>query len=197
MGGKVYIGSYDDHIYCFDANTGQLIWKYGTGSVYASPAVFDDRVYVGSLDLYLYCFNADTGDLIWRYKTDERIFSSPAVADDKVYFRSRDFYIYCLDADTGELIWRYKTGSYVQSSPAVAYGKLYVGSRDGNIYCFGEKKPPYTSFLSESKKKLIPEVQLEEFVSWLEHLPLIRLIIIIAAILAIPTSIITIGRRSK
>ena len=55
--GKVYIGSYDNKVYCLDALTGALIWNYTTGGyVGSSPAVADGKVYVGSWDGKLYAF---------------------------------------------------------------------------------------------------------------------------------------------
>ena len=30
--GKVYVGSYDNNVYCLDATTGEWIWNYTTGS---------------------------------------------------------------------------------------------------------------------------------------------------------------------
>jgi len=44
-------------LYCVDANSGNLIWKYQTGDwVHSSPAVANGRVFVGSHDGYIYAF---------------------------------------------------------------------------------------------------------------------------------------------
>ena len=62
--GKVYVGSYDNNVYCLDAATGANIWNYTTGGwVWSSPAVADGKVYVGSNDDNVYCLNAVTGAL--------------------------------------------------------------------------------------------------------------------------------------
>ncbi|MDT9191305.1 MAG: PQQ-binding-like beta-propeller repeat protein, partial [Limnospira sp. PMC 894.15] len=54
-GGVVYFGSYDNHLYAVDANTGQERWKFKTESViFSSPAVSGGVVYFGSLDNHLY-----------------------------------------------------------------------------------------------------------------------------------------------
>jgi len=134
--GRVYVGSLDDKVYCFNASTGAFIWSYTTGdNVRSSPAVADGKVYVGSEDNNVYCLNATTGGLIWSYVTNDNIGSSPAVADDKVYIGSWNSMVYCLNATTGAHIWNYATGGSVFSSPAVADGKVYVGSVDHNVYC--------------------------------------------------------------
>jgi outer membrane protein assembly factor BamB len=135
--GKVYVGSYDGNVYCLDASTGNLAWKYTTGDIVSSsPAVANGKVYVGSQDSNVYCLDASTGNLAWKYTTGGWVVSSPAVNDGKVYIGSRDLNVYCLDASTGNLAWKYTTDNYVQSSPAVANGKVYVGSQgNGNVYC--------------------------------------------------------------
>ena len=45
--GKVYIGSYDNKVYCLNANTGVQIWNFTTGhNIWSSPAIADGRVYI-------------------------------------------------------------------------------------------------------------------------------------------------------
>jgi len=135
-GGRVYVGSWDNYIYCLSSDSGDLIWRFKTGGiVFSSPCVVDGRVYVGSGDCYIYCLSADSGDIIWRYETDYGLCSSPAIVNGRVYVGSHDGYIYCLSADNGDLIWRYETESFLFSSPAIVDGRIYVRSDDGYIYC--------------------------------------------------------------
>jgi len=138
VGGRVYVGSQDRNVYCFDASTGTKIWNYTTGSeVDSSPAVADGRVYVGSYDGKIYCLSASTGEHLWDFSAPSavEVVSSPTVADGRVYFGSADWNIYCLDAFNGAKIWNYATGGYIDSSPAVADGRVYIGSWDRNVYC--------------------------------------------------------------
>ncbi|HYB92601.1 MAG TPA: PQQ-binding-like beta-propeller repeat protein, partial [archaeon] len=135
-GGRIYIGSEDNNIYCFNASTGAKLWNFTTGSAMdSSPAVSGGRVYTGSDRGNVYCLSASTGNLLWNYTTGGAVFSSPAVANGMVYVGSEDNYVYCLNATNGSLIWRYQTGGWVDSSPAVANGMVYVGSYDDCIYC--------------------------------------------------------------
>ena len=136
--GKVYIGSLNNWIYCFNAETGQLLWRYETeGQVKAAPAVASGKVYVGSSDQYLYCLNADTGDLEWKSEElSEHVAKSPVVSNGKVYitfYNQRD--LYCLNADTGNIEWHKELNDRVYSSPAVDSGKVYLGDSDGEVYC--------------------------------------------------------------
>jgi outer membrane protein assembly factor BamB len=54
--GRVYAGSWDGFLYCLDAESGKLVWKYQVDDLVYSPAVVNGRVYVGSADGYIYCF---------------------------------------------------------------------------------------------------------------------------------------------
>jgi hypothetical protein len=45
----VYIGSSStNRLYCFDAETGALLWEYKTGDIYSAPAIFNKRVFIAS-----------------------------------------------------------------------------------------------------------------------------------------------------
>ncbi len=134
--GKVYLGSFDNKVYCLNAATGASIWNYTTGGdVYSSPAVVDGKVYVGSDDGKVYCLSALSGALIWNYTTGGFVDASPTVVGGKVYVSSWDSRIYCLDAATGTLIWNYTTSGAMMYTPAIADGKVYVGSNNTNLYC--------------------------------------------------------------
>ncbi len=53
---KIFVGSDDYNLYCFDKTTGDKIWTFETkGYIYSSPAMFDGKVYFGSSDRNVYC----------------------------------------------------------------------------------------------------------------------------------------------
>ncbi len=134
---KVFIGSEDDNVYCFDARTGLFIWSFPTGQeVVGSPAISEGKVYIGSADYKVYCLDASTGAYNWVYATGGCILqSSPALANGKVYIGSHDYKLYCLDAETGAQIWEYTTDYTISSSPSIVNGKVYIGSMAGTLYC--------------------------------------------------------------
>lgn len=135
--GKVFIGSEDHRMYCFDAVNGSVAWVYITGDmIVCSAAVVDGKVYFGSNDHNVYCLNESTGQLIWSYQADWCFFqSSPVVYDGKVYIGCHDYNLYCLDAETGEMIWAYPAAYYISSSPAISNGLVYFGDFNGILYC--------------------------------------------------------------
>lgn len=136
VNGKVYVGSYDNKVYCLNASSGGFVWNYTTdGFIETSPAVMNGNVYIGSNGGKVYCLDAISGELIWNYSIGYPT-RSPTVADGKVYLGSDHQYVYCLNASSGKLVWKYNTGFMdVSSSPAMADGKIYIGSADGKVYC--------------------------------------------------------------
>lgn len=73
--GRVYSGSYDNNVYCLDANTGKQIWKFSTDGFVSAVGAGEGVVYFGSWDCNMYCLNAENGKLLWKFKTS---MSSPS-----------------------------------------------------------------------------------------------------------------------
>ncbi|MFH1101549.1 MAG: PQQ-binding-like beta-propeller repeat protein [Methanobacteriota archaeon] len=149
--GRLYIGSEDGYLYCFDADPSEgtpegipdlagascdLIWKFHTGgAIRSSPAFYDGRMYFGSSDGKVYCIYACIGTEIWNYSTGSPVSSSPTVVDGRIYIGSENGKVYCLNAETGAHNWEYLTGGPVRSSPAVVNDRVFIGSDDHQVYC--------------------------------------------------------------
>jgi eukaryotic-like serine/threonine-protein kinase len=143
VGGTVFFGSSDGHVYALDAANGALRWKQRTGDVvHASPAVADGLVVVGSWDGGLYAFDAASGAPRWRFQSgldpamhnQQGFQSSPAIVDGVVYVGCRDAHLYAIDAASGQERWRFSTGaSWVVGSPAMAGGRVYFATSDSSL----------------------------------------------------------------
>lgn len=138
--GRVYFGSGDGGVYCVDARTGVLQWKFQTGDVvHASPAVVGGTVFIGSFDGRFYAIDAATGLQRWVFQggvdpsvhNQQGFQASAAVVDGVVYVGSRDAHVYALDAATGRKKWDYPTSkSWVNTTPAVRNGVVFAGTSD-------------------------------------------------------------------
>jgi len=136
---EVLIGSEDSRLYCINASSGKLDWRFQTqGPIFSSPAIADlnddgrAEVIVGSNDGRVYVVNGTTGMLIWKFAAKGPIYASPAVADInsdgklEVVVGSFDGLVYALNSD-GTRLWRRalvqindKNNEGIYASPAVA-----------------------------------------------------------------------------
>jgi outer membrane protein assembly factor BamB len=95
--GRVYIGSDDKKMYCFDASDGDEIWNISVGAnVKSSPVVADETVYFGTNiggDI-VYALNATDGSLRWTYDTGNCIMAQPAVSNGTLFIGSDSGYLY-------------------------------------------------------------------------------------------------------
>ncbi len=148
--GHVWVGSQGRNLYCFDANTGEVKWRYQCPrQIKGSGCLWDNKLYIGCVDDYLRCFDAATGEVLWRLDTGYDLDSSPRVVDSKLYIAGENGNARCLDPKTGEKIWKTfvgginrgeKTGSYgSETSPAIADGEYYTATFDGELFCLDAK----------------------------------------------------------
>ena len=78
VGGQVFIGCDDGHLFALDLETGEKKWAFKTeGAVESSPLVLGDGVFVGSADGALYHLSVQDGSVRWKYQTDDQILGAP------------------------------------------------------------------------------------------------------------------------
>lgn len=131
-----------DTVFCLDANTGKVIWKYTyacpldphyfEGGPGATPTVDGDRVYTVSRKGHLFCLDAAKGEVIWK-KTlpvdigaaipDWGFAGSPLVEGDLVILNAGDVGT-AFNKTTGKTAWTSGTNSSSYATPvAFTYGK--------------------------------------------------------------------------
>jgi len=144
VGGRVYVGAYDDKLYVFNANgcgarLCQPQWTGATGGhVESSPTVSGDTVFIGSDDGKLYAFpaagcGAATCQPLWTGSIGEPVFdSTPAVSNGVVYVGSAHHLSAFPAAGCGasrcQPLWQGSHQSdFVSGSPAIFGGRVYIG----------------------------------------------------------------------
>jgi outer membrane protein assembly factor BamB len=160
LNGRVYVGSLDGNLYCLDANTGTIIWKF-TGvqpnTVLASPTISDNAIYIASDrggyvvgqgpaitkgDFYKLDMN---GNVVWHneipYDLNDTpgrgnwIFASTTVAADLglVFQRNGYRFTYAFNITTGATVWTYN-GKYDPGTPFQLAGAPLI---DTPLYQYG------------------------------------------------------------
>eukprot|EP01147_Barroeca_monosierra_P008364 gene8364-904_t len=140
-GGKVFVGSDDTKLYCFNQTTGELLWLFATnGAVRSSPALaFDGSVVFGSYDSNVYRVSGD-GKLLWNTTIGGQVYSPATIAKDgSVLIGSGIGALYRLAFETGDVIWKFNTFLPYPMNSGPAIGDQYpdivvVRSYDQNVY---------------------------------------------------------------
>ena len=144
-GGRAYTmgnTNNEDTVYCFDAETGSVIWKHSyrapldsgnyEGGPSATPTIVDGKVYALSKKGKVFCLDAATGDVIWQKELDVEIpkwglAGSALVMDNMVIFNAGTRGM-ALNKDDGSEIWDNgkKAAGYATGVPFTSDGKKCV-----------------------------------------------------------------------
>lgn len=98
-GTRIYLAALDE-VSCYQAATGNLLWKQElTGEYYSSPVVVGDKVYATTRQGLTYVFKAgDHYEKLGQGDVGEAVDSSPAVAGDCLYLRGEK-HLFCVQGE--------------------------------------------------------------------------------------------------
>lgn len=145
-GNDVIFGAWDTYLYCLDAKTGQLKWKWnngksrnqlGPGNVV--PVVTRERIYIVAPDRYMTAIDRKTGKTIWS-NNEHKYRESLGCSEDgtRVYAKTMDGELVAVDATTGEFkkLWVVDLKLGYEHAPCIVAEKdgiVYAGSRRGLV----------------------------------------------------------------
>lgn len=120
--------SNNDRVFCFDVETGRVIWTADTpGNVHRHTVVSDgDGVFFTTLTGAFGKLDARDGRLLWQKKAGERIVSPPAIYSGSLLVCS-DASLYVCDKSTGLAYQKLPIGHIPYSAPTIWNGRVYVG----------------------------------------------------------------------
>ncbi|MEO8399629.1 MAG: PQQ-binding-like beta-propeller repeat protein, partial [Ignavibacteriaceae bacterium] len=141
---KIIFGSWDNYLYCIDAGSGSLIWKWTENkNFYYSPAacwpVADEKnVYVSTPDKYVSAVDLLLGTTVWR-KNDFSSWESIGISNDKKDLLIKSFMdkFFIVSAKDGKQIKEVELKFGLDTMPVEPTewnGKILFGAKDGNIY---------------------------------------------------------------
>ena len=136
--GKAYSLGTMGHFFCFDAETGDVLWQKDLHSEYeinmpiwgiaATPLIVDKKiiVHVSGNSACVVAFNKNTGKEIWRNLDDRAGYSAPILIEKEgrsVVVNWTEHSLSGLNPETGEVFWRFpwKTGSGMSIATPVLY----------------------------------------------------------------------------
>ena len=137
--GKLLFGSHDNNLYCLDAGSGELVWKFATeGMVNCSPAIADGHTFVTGCDSHLRVIDVRTGKQVTDMPLGIYLVASPAVVDNMLYVGTHGGEVLAIDWKQARNVWTYrvKQGEVAfHSSAAVNDRFVIVGGQDKKLHC--------------------------------------------------------------
>jgi outer membrane protein assembly factor BamB len=148
----------DGAIYCLDANTGAVVWRYapkGCRGTFSSPSISGEYLVCGeglhfTSDARIICLRlkGDSFEVLWEYETSSHVESSPCIYDGNAYIGAGDDGFYCIALEPGpdgkaDVQWHLVGDNYLdcEASPAVVDGKVFfcIGMGGKAIVCADAK----------------------------------------------------------
>ena len=136
---RIIVGSYDNYLYCFDADSGDTLWTYETDNyVNGTPAILAGKIVFGGCDAVLHVVDAVTGESQAQVELghDCHVVGSVALAGDEVYLGHYGNEFVCVDIHSGEFRWVYPSKRHpFFASPAIGTDRIVFGGRDKKLHC--------------------------------------------------------------
>ena len=146
--GRVYVAAMDHHVYCLDAETGEVIWTSQVGGAMAVPPTLvmeEGILYVGAFDGQLYAIKAESGELVegFGFEASNWIWSKVLALGDQIFVTSLDGNLYALDPANGAEIWSYCgtvmedngrcKDTVIRAGPIEASGSIVIAAESGEV----------------------------------------------------------------
>lgn len=144
---RVYFTSDSGILYCLDRYSGDLLFKYESGTDRAStPVIYKSNIIYLNGDGDLLVINKDNGELIKSInlgKTSRKdewdyFLSEPLIAEDYIYAGAGNKGVYKIDADSLDIAWEYKTSRAVHNKAIIIKDKVIFGDMGGKNYCLNK-----------------------------------------------------------
>ena len=146
---KIIFGSWDTFLYCIDANTGLLNWKWNGNPVFnfspaASPLVTNGKyIFFATPDKFITAVDLLLGKTAWQ-KINYDAWESIGISNDlkKLFVKSQNDNLHIISTSDGklqktiDLKFGLDTGPI---QPVEVNGNIYFSSKNGNIYSIDSK----------------------------------------------------------
>lgn len=112
-GSNAYVGSADKNLYCFNAKSGSLNWKFTLDDwIRSAPLVLGQNVFAATTSGRMYCIRVEdkTPVITWEKKiSDFPIYADISVYQGDIYAATSDFDLVNVEAETGIINWQTST----------------------------------------------------------------------------------------
>ncbi|QBL93020.1 Outer membrane protein assembly factor BamB [Komagataeibacter saccharivorans] len=150
VNGRLFFGTIDEHLYCVDAENGNILWSYAATSadtvIYGqpAPAVADGVVLAGFGSGDLVALRAEGGEVVWADTLGSTngqealidfscVHGMPVIVDGTAYAISTGSVLVAIDMRSGRRLW--ERGISGQNTPLVIGDWIFLVSMDEQVAC--------------------------------------------------------------
>ncbi|GBQ59458.1 PQQ-like beta-propeller repeat protein [Komagataeibacter swingsii] len=148
--GRLFLGTIDEHLYCLDAENGNVLWTYAATAadtvIYGqpAPAVAGGVVLAGFGSGDLVALRAEGGEVVWADTLGSTngqqalidfscVHGMPVIADGTAYAISTGAVLVAIDMRSGRRLW--ERGISGQNTPLVIGDWIFIISMDQQVAC--------------------------------------------------------------
>jgi eukaryotic-like serine/threonine-protein kinase len=130
------------HLYAFNRDTGEVVWKYAHRGVnfsgFTSDVLLDgDRIIGVTVDERIVSLNATSGAELWAFPIESRhrrVGMSAALANGRIFFGSSNGGVYAVDSQSGKQLWKTLLDASTSTAIAVSDKAIIVGTQGKKLY---------------------------------------------------------------
>lgn len=153
VGGTLYFGSLDHHLYALNAKDGSYLWDIDLGGAIADSPLHDNGIlYVGTFKNELVAVSLETRQIVRRYPTRGWVWGTPRLKDGKLYFGDLKGWVYKIDANTFTLEWEKNDPERPDKAirGSLAFAKVMDGNKEREIVIAGSESKYLRAYYTDT-----------------------------------------------
>ncbi len=145
--GRLFIGSFDRHLYAIDVESGAELWRHRSSDwFWTEVLVTDGTVYAGDLNGYVWALDAATGAPRWDapYAGGDDFRAKPGLTADgaMLIVVDRDGFTHAIDRESGSGVWvqprETQLPDLFYANPLVLGSEIFVANEAGELFRVSE-----------------------------------------------------------
>lgn len=173
---KIIYGSWDTNLYCIDARTGLLIWKWSESDIFyyapaaCKPVTDGKKVYIATPEKFVYAIDLNLGTTSWK-KNNFNAWESIGISADRklLFIKSFENHFHVVSTITTNWVKDLNLKFGVDTMPVtpIEWNKnILFGTKNGDVYLIGKNySAKKLFFMGTSRVHTIQHVKGNQFLA--------------------------------